>query len=192
MGIGTAQNDSLAFICYDKAGQAEYPKALTTLADCYLIGRGTSQDSTMAYEYYSRAAAKNEPRALYIIGEKVAQTDSLLQLSKKQLRKQSTIGYYQKAAKLGNTDAQYRLAQFYEDGYYVKKSKKRAFNWYLHAANSGHPEAAEKVARMYEKGKGTKRDDQKAAAWYRVAMEHGSQTAKEKIDWYNIFRFFNE
>ena len=192
MGIGTAQNDSLAFICYDRAGQAGYPKALTTLADCYLIGRGTSQDSTMAYEYYSRAAAKNEPRALYIIGEKVAQADSLLQLSKKQLRRQNTIGYYQKAAKLGNTDARYRLAQFYEDGYYVKKSNKRAFNWYLRAANSGHPEAAEKVARMYEKGKGTKRDDQKAAAWYRVAMEHGSQTAKEKIDWYNMFRFFNE
>jgi TPR repeat protein len=192
MGIGTMQNDSLAFICYDRAGQAGYPKALTTLADCYLIGRGTSQDSTMAYEYYSRAAAKNEPRALYIIGEKVAQTDSLLLLSKKQLRRQNTIGYYQKAAKLGNTDAQYRLAQFYEDGYYVKKSKKRAFSWYLRAANSGHPEAAEKVARMYEKGKGTKRDDQKAAAWYRVAMEHGSQTAKEKIDWYNMFRFFSE
>ena len=192
MGIGTAQNDSLAFICYDKAGQAGYPKALTTLADSYLIGRGTAQDSTMAYEYYSRAAAKNEPRALYTIAEKVAQADSLLLLSKKELRKQSTIGYYQKAAKLGNTDAQYRLAQFYEDGYYVKKSNKRAFNWYLHAANNGHPEAAEKVARMYEKGKGTKRDDQKAAAWYRIAMEHGSQTAKEKIDWYNMFRFFSE
>ena len=192
MGIGTAQNDSLAFICYDKAGQAGYPKALTTLADSYLIGRGTAQDSTMAYEYYSRAAAKNEPRALYTIAEKVAQADSLLLLSKKELRKQSTIGYYQKAAKLGNTDAQYRLAQFYEDGYYVKKSNKRAFNWYLRAANSGHPEAAEKVARMYEKGKGTKRDDQKAAAWYRIAMEHGSQTAKEKIDWYNMFRFFSE
>ena len=192
MGIGTAQNDSLAFICYDRAGEAGYAKALSTVADCYLIGRGTTQDSTMAYEYYSRAAAKNEPRALYTIAEKVAQADSLLQLSQKQLRKQSTIGYYQKAAKLGNTDAQYRLAQFYEDGYYVKKSKKRAFSWYLRAANSGHPEAAEKVARMYEKGKGTKRDDQKAAAWYRVAMEHGSQTAKEKIDWYNMFRFFSE
>ena len=192
IGIGTAQNDSLAFICYDRAGQAGYPKALTTVADCHLIGRGTAQDSTLAYEYYSRAAAKNEPRALYTIGEKVAQADSLLQLNKKQLRKQSTIGYYQKAAKLGNTDAQYRLAQFYEDGYYVKKSKKKAFNWYLHAANSGHPEAAEKVARMYEKGKGTKKDDKKAAAWYRVALEYGSQTAKEKVEWYNMFRFFNE
>ncbi|MBO5807656.1 MAG: SEL1-like repeat protein [Bacteroidaceae bacterium] len=191
-GIGTAKNDSLAFICYDRAGEAGYAKALSTVADCYLIGRGTRQDSTMAYEYYSRAAAKNEPRALYIIGEKVAQTDSLLQLSKKQLRKQSTIGYYQKAAKLGNTDAQYRLAQFYEDGYYVKKSKKRAFNWYLHAAYNGHPEAAEKVAHMYEKGKGTKRDDKKAAAWYRVALEHGSQTAKEKVEWYDMFRFFSE
>ena len=192
MGIGTAQNDSLAFICYDRAGEAGYAKALSTVADCYLIGRGTRQDSTLAYEYYSRAAAKNEPRALYTIAQKVAQADSLLQLSKKQLRKLSTIGYYQKAAKLGNADAQYRLAQFYEDGYYVKRSNKKAFNWYLHAANGGHPEAAEKVAHMYEKGKGTKRDDQKAAAWYRVALEHGSNTAKEKVEWYNMFRFFSE
>ena len=186
------KNDSLAFICYERAGQAGYAKALTTVADSYLTGRGTAQDSTMAYEYYSRAAAKNEPRALYIIAQKNAQSDSLRQLSQKQLRKQSTIGYYQKAAKLGNANAQYRLAQFYEDGYYVRKSKKKAFNWYLHAANGGHPEAAEKVARMYEKGKGTKRDDQKAAAWYRVALEHGSQTAKEKVEWYNMFRFFSE
>ena len=82
MGIGTAQNDSLAFICYDRAGQAGYAKALTTLGDSYLTGRGITQDSTMAYEYYSRAAAKNEPRALYLIAEKSAQADSLLQLSK--------------------------------------------------------------------------------------------------------------
>ena len=191
-GIGTAKNDSLAFICYDRAGGAGYAKALTILGDGYLTGRGTAQDSTQAYEHYSRAAAKNEPRALYLIAEKAAKADSLLLLSKKQLRRQSTIGYYHKAAKLGNIDAQYRLAQFYEDGYYVKKSKKKAFNWYLHAANGGHSQAAEKVARMYEKGKGTKRNDQKAAAWYRVAMEHGSQTAKEKIDWYNMFRFFSE
>ena len=191
-GIGTAKNDSLAFTCYERAGQAGYAKALTTVADSYLTGRGTALDSTMAYEYYSRAAAKNEPRALYTIAQKTAKSDSLRQLSQKQLRKQSTIGYYQKAAKLGNANAQYRLAQFYEDGYYVRKSKKKAFNWYLHAANGGHPEAAEKVARMYEKGKGTKRDDQKAAAWYRVALEHGSQTAKEKVEWYNMFRFFSE
>ena len=191
-GIGTTKNDSLAFICYDRAGQAGYAKALTTVADCYLIGRGTAQDSTLAYEYYSRAAAKNEPHALYSIAEKTAQADSLLTLSKKELRRLSTISYYQKAAKLGNTNAQYRLAQFYEDGYYVKKSMKKAFNWYLHAANGGHPVAAEKVARMYEKGKGTKRDDQKAAAWYRVALEHGSTAAKEKVEWYNMFRFFNE
>jgi|GEM_PF-389372 len=191
-GIGTAKNDSLAFVCYDRAGKAGYAKALTILGDCYLMGRGTAQDSTLAYEYYSRAAAKNEPRALYTIGEKSAQADSLQQFSKSQLRKQCTIDYYEKAANLGNVNAQYRLAQFYEDGYYVKKSKKNAFNWYLHAANNGHPQAAEKVAYMYEKGKGTKRDDQKAAAWYRIAMEHGSQTAKEKIDWYNMFRFFSE
>ena len=191
-GIGTPPSDSLAFEFYNRAGKAGYPKALTILGDCYLTGRGTAQDSTTAYEYYNRAAAKNEPRALYTIGERSAQSDSLQSLKKRHLRKQSTIDYYHKAAKLGNRDAQYRLAQFYEDGYYVKKSKKKAFNWYLHAANSGHPKAAEKVAYMYEKGKGTKRDDKKAASWYRVALEHGSTTAKEKVEWYNMFRFFNE
>ena len=191
-GIGTAKNDSLAFLCYNRAAKAGYAKALTTIADSYLIGRGTAQDSTMAYEYYSRAAANNEPRALYTIAERTAQADSLLLLSKKQLRKQSTIGYYQKAAKLGNANAQYRLAQFYENGYYVKKNKKKAFNWYLNAANNGHPQAAEKVAHMYEKGIGTKKNDKKAAAWYRVSLEHGSNTAKEKVEWYEMFRFFNE
>ena len=149
-----------------------------------------AKDSTLAYEYYRLAAANNEPRSLYIIAEEMAKADSLQHLSKRQLRKQSTVNYYIRAAKLGNADAQYRLAQFYESGYYVKKSKKKAFNWYLHAANNNHPQAMEKVAYCYEKGRGTKRQDDKAARWYRAAMQHGSTAAKEKVEWYKMFRFF--
>ena len=189
-GIGTAPDDSIAFGLYRRAGEAGFSKAFATVADSYLTGRGVKKDSTLAYEYYRLAAANNEPRSLYIIAEEMAKADSLQHLSKRQLRKQGTVNYYIYAAKLGNADAQYRLAQFYENGYYVKKSKKKAFNWYLHAANNNHPQAMEKVAYCYEKGRGTKRQDDKAARWYRAAMQHGSVAAKEKVEWYKMFRFF--
>ena len=84
------------------------------------------------------------------------------------------------------------MAQYYENGYYVRKSKKKAFYWYLRAANNGHTAVYENVAECYEKGRGVKQSDHAAAKWYRLAEQLGSQTAKEKMAWYNMFKFFGK
>ena len=188
-GIGTEKNDSLAITTYRKAAITGYTRSQIALADCYLNGIGSPKDSTAAFEWYRIAAANNEPRALYIIAEQLAIADSTAALDKRALRKSSTIEYYKKAAKEGNADAQYRLAEFYRTGRYVRKNKKEAFNWYLHAANNNHPLAAEQVAVCYEKGRGTKKNEKKAVRWYRIALQNGSELAKEKIDWYDKMHF---
>lgn len=51
----------------------------------------------------------------------------------------------ERAAKHGDRDAQYNLAElFYGAGVVVKRDMEKAKEWYRRAASSGHPEALEK------------------------------------------------
>lgn len=192
LGIGTAQNDTLAVKWYKQSAINGTAMSQTMLANCYQKGIGTLQDSVQATYWYEKAASQDEPTALYVIGCRMVKADSLLHLSKRKLRRQPAIKYIQKAAEKNNLEAQHLLAQYYESGYYVKKSKKKAFYWYLRAANDGHTAVYEKVAECYEKGRGVKQSDHTAAIWYRKAEQLGSQTAKEKMAWYNMFKFFGK
>lgn len=192
LGIGTAKNDTLGVKWYLESAKEGFEMSQTAVAGCYLKGIGIEQDSAKAHYWYKKAADKEEPIALYFIGNQMAKSDSALHLSKRKLRQQPAIEYIKKAAEKNNTKAQHQLAQYYESGYYVKKSKKKAFYWYLRAANEGHTDVYEKVAQCYEKGYGVKNSDFEAAKWYRLAEEQGSQTAKEKMIWYNTFHFFGK
>ena len=80
----------------------------------------------------------------------------------------------------------------YENGKYVKKSKKEAFRWYKEAAEQGHPQAMERVGYCYEKGRGVKKNEPKAAYWYGLAEQNGQEFARKRMEWYNIFHFFEE
>ncbi|MBR5829146.1 MAG: sel1 repeat family protein, partial [Bacteroidaceae bacterium] len=162
------------------------------LGHCYLNGNGVAQDSIKAREWYDKAAAQGEPRALFAISTIMEREDSIAGYSKRKLRKQPTVTYLERAATNRHIDAQYKLAQCYEKGWYVKKSKKKAFNWYLRAANQGHPEAMERVGYCYEKGRGVKKDEHRAAKWYRLAEQNGQEYARKKMEWYNALHFFEE
>ncbi len=192
LGIGTAQNDTLAVKWYKQSAENGTAMSQTMLANCYQKGIGIEQDTAQAAYWYEKAASQDEPTALYVIGSRMAKADSLLQMSKRKLRRQPTIKYIQRAAEKNNLEAQHLLAKYYESGYYVKKSKKKAFYWYLRAANDGHTAVYEKVAECYEKGRGVEQNDHTAAKWYRLAEQFGSQTAKEKMAWYNMFKFFGK
>ena len=192
LGMGTARNDTLAVKWYKLSAQNGTAMSQTTLANCYQRGIGTEQDTAQATYWYEKAALQEEPTALYVVGSRMAKADSISELSKRKLRRQPAIKYIKRAAEKNNIEAQHLLAQYYENGYYVRKSKKKAFYWYLRAANEGHTAVYEKVAECYEKGRGVKQSDHAAAKWYRLAEQLGSQTAKEKMAWYNMFKFFGK
>lgn len=189
-GVGTYKNDSLAIACYTLSASNGYAPSQTILADCYLRGTGVEKDSTTAYHWFGKAAEQNEPIALFTLAERHAREDSIAALSKRKLRKQPTIDYYTRAANVGHSKAQFKLAQFYDNGTYVRKSRKKAFYWYLAAAKKGHPVAIEHVAYCYEKGRGTKKNQISALHWYKLAEKQGSELAEQKMRWYNTFRFF--
>lgn len=189
-GVGTPRNDSLAVVYYRKSAENGYALSQTLLADCYLKGTGVEKDSITAYGWLEKAAKQEEPVALYTLAEKCAKEDSLAGLSKRKLRKQPAKDYYTRAANAGHTKAQFKLAQFYDKGIYVRKSRKRAFRWYLAAAHKMHPVAMERVAYCYEKGRGTKKSEFSALYWYNLAQKQGSGYAEQKVKWYNTFHFF--
>ncbi len=188
-GIGTPQNDTLAIKYYKESAERGNAISQTMLALCYERGRGTEKDTLEAARWYAKAAENEEPTALYAIAEMYAKKDSVAGLSKGELRKQPAIGYYRKAAEKGHVLAQYKLGRFYDTGYYVRKSRKKAFKWYVEAANKMHLQAMERVAYCYEKGRGTKKNERSAVYWYRVAEDSGSQMAKERMYRYNLLHF---
>ncbi len=57
--------------------------------------------------------------------------------------------YFQTAAEQGHMEAQFRLAQMYEEGIGVPESKKHATKWYAKAAEQGHAAAQYKLAEYY-------------------------------------------
>ena len=189
-GIGTLKNDTLAIQYYTQSANKGNAASQTTLGNCYINGDGVQKDSLKAIEWYSKAAEQNEPYALFAIANIMEKEDSVAGYSKRELRARPTIEYLTKAAKNGHAEAQYKLACCYDNGKYVKKSRKKAFNWHLHAASNGHPKAMERVGHCYEKGRGVKKNERIAAHWYRLAEMSGSETAKKKMEWYNIFHFF--
>jgi TPR repeat protein len=99
-------------------------------------------------------------------------------VDKKNKNYKEYIQSLRKLAYRGNPEAQYDLAQHYEDmgvmGYpnpYHSISKK--FYWYLKAAEKNHPEALNNLANMYVKGEFCKQDIQKALELFEKAANSG-------------------
>ena len=191
-GIGTARNDSLALKYYTMS--AEQGKAISQaiLGHIYMKGEIVEQDSVKGREWFEKAIEKNEPTSLFAVAKIMEAEDSIAGYSKRQLRKRPAIGLLKRAAESGHSEAQYRLAQHFEKGRYVKKSMKKAFKWYMDAANAGHIDAMERIGYCYEKGRGVKKNEPHAAKWYKLSGDGGNEKARLKSEWYDLMHFFED
>jgi holliday junction DNA helicase RuvB len=93
----------------------------------------------------------------------------------------TAAGYYEKAAEMGNTVAQCKLAFFYMDGIGVKKNETAGIQWYLKAAESGHAFAEYSLGNCYYSGRGVAKDMSAALKWWRRAAEHGCADAQNNL-----------
>ena len=82
-----------------------------------------------------------------------------------------------KAAALGNSDALYTLAYFYDNGYYFKKDKKKAFYLYDKSAHSGNMNAQFALSLIYYNGGVCKKDRKKSFLWMKKSAENGKVKA---------------
>ena len=91
------------------------------------------------------------------------------------------------AAERGDSDAQVRLATWYEMGHvgwelsYLERATESA-KWYRKAAEQGHKHAQWELGRRYETGRGVPQDLTEAMKWYRKAAEQGHGLAQWEVE----------
>ena len=83
------------------------------------------------------------------------------------------LKYYKMAAELGDDQAQYIVAQMYEDGEGVEQSYSEAAKWYRMAAEQGHALSQVFLGILYENGEGVEQNYSEAVKWFRKAANQG-------------------
>jgi TPR repeat protein len=91
------------------------------------------------------------------------------------------FAYTKQRAESGHIQAQYELAQCYEDGIGVKPHEGLAIAWYTRAALQGNREAQYRLGVFYTCGWGVKQSDEEAAKWYTLAAEQGNPDAQFQL-----------
>jgi len=89
--------------------------------------------------------------------------------------------WWQKAADLGDLDAQSGLGSLYLDGQGVPRDYAQALKWSRLAAARNNGDAENNIGAMYAKGEGVGVDYTEALKWFRVAARHGSKLATKNI-----------
>jgi TPR repeat protein len=84
---------------------------------------------------------------------------------------------FQRAAKLGNPQAQVNLGNLYDAGEGVEQDQKLAAYWYKRAIKNGVPEAAYNLAVSYKQQGKTKW----AQFWFKRASEMGDEDAMDQL-----------
>jgi TPR repeat protein len=95
--------------------------------------------------------------------------------------KPQRLAELKKAAKRGETRAQFSLASAYHNGTDVKIDEKLALYWYLKVAQKGYASAQFNVANSYYYGVGTSKSTSKAFEWYQKAAKQGFATAQHNL-----------
>ena len=91
--------------------------------------------------------------------------------------------HYQRAAELGNVEAQALLGAVYERGWAgVPLDLSRAVTWYQKAAQQGHAGAELNLGLLYEKGEGVPKDPARARSLIEAAAKQGLAPAQRKLE----------
>ncbi|MFO8024543.1 hypothetical protein [Thiohalophilus sp.] len=85
-------------------------------------------------------------------------------------------------AKRGDADAQYYVANAYEEGRGTQVDINKALEWYRKAAEQQHGAAQYKLGVMHENGMGMEADLKQAMEYYRQAAENGNTLASERLN----------
>lgn len=96
---------------------------------------------------------------------------------------ETAFNYFQKAAQQGHAEAQYELAEMYQDGLGVSESEKHATKWYGLAAEQGHAEAQYNLALQYMEGEdtGVEHDLVTAIKWLQLSAQQGCAGANRVL-----------
>jgi TPR repeat protein len=93
----------------------------------------------------------------------------------------AAMQHYEKAAEMGNADAQAVMGVAYEHGTNVTKNLELAVKWYQKAVAQGHAGAQLNLGQLYAKGEGVPRDAAKARQLIEAAARQGLAPAQRAL-----------
>lgn len=94
------------------------------------------------------------------------------------LKGKITILNYNKLAKRGDAEAQYKLGICYYNGHEVAINRSEAVKWFRKAAENGNGQAQYILGCCYESGYGTSVNKNEAVKWFHKAAEQGDSCAQ--------------
>ena len=190
-GRGVTKNEAEAIKWYKKAANQGNTKAYYRLGDCYKKGIGVAKDIEEAKKWYSKAAeggnlfAKAALRNLESASKTPKMSDTELKAifangiqAKNDLKYDEAARCFRQAAEQGHAEAQFHLAEMYEEGKGVYKDITEAVKWYKKAAEQGHKFAQWQLGYIYKIGRDVDKDYTEAVKWYKKAAEQGYELAQ--------------
>ena len=99
------------------------------------------------------------------------------------------VKWFQKAAEIGNAEAQCNLGYCYQEGLGLTIDTTTAVKWYQKAAKREYAKAQRLLGYCFEKGIGIAKDLTEAAKWLRKAAEQGDTIAQNNLGIYYKFGF---
>jgi TPR repeat protein len=171
-GRGFPELDKLAAQAFAQAAEQGDVEAYAALGFMHISGIHFEKSVSEAVKWYKLAAEKEHPLALnmlsylYAAGEGVPKDEKL------------AVQMCQKAAELGQSEAQKNLANMLLEGKNgFAKNSALAAEWYRKAAKGGNVDAQLALAHLYYDGDGVPQDYEEAERLYEMAAQQGNINA---------------
>lgn len=178
-GQGVEQSYKTALDLYRASARQRMPYASYELAKMYRDGVGTALDSEEAELHFEDAfhgfkdleEQSHDDKLQYRLGHMLytgTGTDKDVE---------AAVGYFEKAARLGNIHAQYMLGKLFLDENSGHTNVEQAINWLIKAADNGNDLAQYALGKLYRDGNHVEKDIQKAIAFFTLAAEQDNSYA---------------
>jgi TPR repeat protein len=206
-GFGMPPDKTQAVSWYTKAAQQGSKDAATNLGLMYSTGDGIPKDAAKAANWFRSAAEAGDATAqlnlaaLYHRGEGLPQDDAqavlwltkaadhglvpaMVELAKWDLRPEhgrnldAAIGWYKKAAGLGDASAQAGLGAIFADEKLGRLDYAQAVLWYRKAADQGQREGELGLGMRYLYGQGVAKNPEEARRWLTLSANQGHPYAQ--------------
>jgi TPR repeat protein len=152
------------------------------------------KDLQEALKWFQRADEKGHPEAQRYIAlindareekrKEETETQSLFDKGLEYYNNESyqeALGFFLKAAKQGDANAQNYAGLIYGEGKGTKKNEIEAVKWFQKAAEQGHKFAQYNLGLQYYTGDEVEKDYQKALKWFLMAAEQGHPGAQNYV-----------
>lgn len=157
-------NYDWAWFCFERGMSMGNEKSKYNMGLMYMLGKGVGKNYTKAIDYMYDLAEKGDLNAQSNIAYMYGNGDVSSGLNQDYKK---MVYWAEKAAVWGNVASQLIMANAYQNGLGVKKSKKKAFEMYRMAAKLDNQDAIKELVYCYGTGKGVKKDDALSLIWFR-------------------------